>query len=71
MTPTDKTKAFHKVYVYVNKSTKTITGTRVLEKSGSRYFYTVNTLTPNTTIADSYFVFNAKNYPGVEIVDLR
>jgi outer membrane lipoprotein carrier protein len=71
MTPTDKTKAFHKVYVYVNKATKTITGTRVLEKSGSRYFYTVNTLTPNTTIADSYFVFNAKNYPGVEIVDLR
>ena len=71
MTPTDKTKAFHKVYVYVNKTNKTITGTRVLEKSGSRYNYTVNTLTPNTTIADSYFVFNAKNYPGVEVIDLR
>lgn len=71
MTPTDKTKAFHKVYVYVNKANKTITGTRVLEKSGSRYNYTVNTLTPNTTIADSYFVFDAKNYPGVEVVDLR
>src|SRR5688500_4691155 len=71
MTPTDKTKAFHKVYVYVNKANKTITGTRVLEKSGSRYNYTVNTLTPNTTIADSYFVFDTKNYPGVEVVDLR
>jgi|SRR5687767_2920627 len=71
MTPTDKTKAFHKVYVYVNKANKTITGTRVLEKSGSRYNYTVNTLTPNTTIADSYFVFDVKNYPGVEVVDLR
>lgn len=71
MTPTDKTKPFHKVYVYIDKAKKTITGTRVLEKSGNKYSYTVNTLTSNTTIDDKQFVFDAKNYPGVEIVDLR
>src|SRR5687768_11672479 len=71
MTPTDKSKPFHKVFVYINKSGKTITGTKVLEKSGSRYNYTVNSLTPNTAIADSYFIFDTKKYPGVEIVDLR
>jgi len=71
MTPTDKNKPFHKVYVFVDKAGKTITGTRVLEKSGSRYTYTVNSLTPNTAITDAAFVFDAKKYPGVEIVDLR
>lgn len=71
MTPTDKNKPFHKVYVFVDKAGKTITGTRVLEKSGSRYTYSVNSLTPNTAITDAAFVFDAKKYPGVEIVDLR
>lgn len=71
MTPTDKTKQFHKVYVYVDKNSKTINGTKLLEKSGNKYTYTVSSLSPNAAIADSFFVFDAKKYPGVEIVDLR
>jgi outer membrane lipoprotein carrier protein len=71
MTPTDKTKAFHKVYVYVDKSAKTLYSTKVLESSGNRYSYTVNTLTPNSAIDDKQFVFDAKKYPGVEVIDLR
>ncbi len=71
MTPTDKSKPFHKVYVYVDKTGKTLSSTKVMEKSGNRYSYTVNTLTPNGTIDDKQFVFDAKKYPGVEVVDLR
>ena len=71
MTPTDKAKPFHKVYVYVDKTGKTLSSTKVMEKSGNRYSYTVNTLTPNGTIDDKQFVFDAKKYPGVEVVDLR
>src|SRR6187402_201785 len=71
MTPTDKTKPFHKVYVYVDKNGKTLSSTKVMEKSGNRYSYTVNTLTPNGTIDDKQFVFDVKKYPGVEVVDLR
>jgi outer membrane lipoprotein carrier protein len=71
MTPNDKTKAFHKVYLTVDKNAKTIYSTKVLEKAGNRYTYTVTTLKGNANIPDSKFVFNKGDYPGVEEVDLR
>lgn len=71
MTPTDKTKPFSKVNVMVDKTAKTIYSTKVTEKSGSKYSYTVTTLKSNITIADSQFVFDKTKYPGVEEVDLR
>jgi outer membrane lipoprotein-sorting protein len=71
MTPVDKTKTFHKVLVYVNKAAQTIAGTKVLEKNGNKYTYTVSSLKSNANLADAQFVFDKKNYPGVEEVDLR
>jgi outer membrane lipoprotein carrier protein len=71
MTPNDKTKPFHKVYLMIDKNAKTIYSTRVLEKAGNRYSYTVNTITGNANIPDTKFVFNKNDYPGVEEVDLR
>ena len=69
LTPIDKTKAFHKVLVYVDKSV--ISTTKVFEKTGNRYTYSMNNMTTNGNIADATFVFDAKQYPGVEVVDLR
>ena len=69
LTPIDKTKAFHKVLVYVDKSV--INTTKVFEKTGNRYTYSVNNMTTNGNIADATFNFDAKQYPGVEVVDLR
>lgn len=71
LTPTDKTKPYHKVYVLVDKATNTIYSAKFLEKSGGRYSYTVNTLKGTSTIADGDFAFNKSKYPGVEVVDLR
>lgn len=71
MTPTDKTRPFHKVYVYVDKAAKTINSARFLEKSGNRYSYTISALKPNATVTDAQFSFDKKKYPGVEVVDLR
>ena len=71
MTPVDKTKTFHKVYITVDKKTQTIYSTRVLEKNGNKYTYTVNNLNGQATISDAMFVFDKKKYPGVEEVDLR
>jgi len=71
MTPVDKTKAFHKVYLLVDKKAQTIHSTRVLEKNGNKYSYTVNSMNSKAPVKDDVFVFNKGNYPGVEEVDLR
>ena len=71
MTPIDKSRPFHKVYVYVDKATNTIYSAKFLEKSGNRYSYTINSLKANAAAADAQFAFDKKRYPGVEVVDLR
>ena len=71
MTPVDKTKAFHKVYLLIDKKTQTIYSTKVLEKNGNVYSYTVNTLNGKSPVSDDVFVFNKSEHPGVEEVDLR
>ncbi|MCX6293495.1 MAG: outer membrane lipoprotein carrier protein LolA [Sphingobacteriales bacterium] len=69
LTPIDKTKTFHKVLLYIDKSM--IGSTKIFEKSGSRYTYTVSNLKSDAALTDQSFVFDAKKYPGVEVVDLR
>lgn len=71
MTPVDKSKPFHKVYLQVDKAAKTIYSTKVLENAGNRYTYTVTTMKTNKPIDDSKFVFDKSKYPGVEEIDLR
>ena len=71
LTPIDKSKPFHKIYVLIDKATKTIYSARFLEKSGNRYSYTINSVKPNAAVADADFTFDKKKYPGVEVVDLR
>jgi outer membrane lipoprotein carrier protein len=71
MTPTDKSKNFHKVYLQVDKNAKTIYSTKVLENGGNRYTYTVTSMKTNGDMSDAMFAFDKKKYPGVEEVDLR
>jgi len=70
MTPVDKTKNFYKIYVYVDKAAKTVYSSKMFDKSGNKFTYTVNTLKGNPTISDATFVFDKSKYPGVEVVDL-
>jgi outer membrane lipoprotein carrier protein len=71
LTPTDKTRPYHKIYVWVDKAANTIYSAKFLEKSGGRYSYTVTSLKPTSAMPDTDFVFNKSKYPGVEVVDLR
>ncbi|HRO41544.1 MAG TPA: outer membrane lipoprotein carrier protein LolA [Flavipsychrobacter sp.] len=68
--PLTKGKQFSKVELAVDKS-NTIVGGNVFEKNGNQYRYEVSGFTPNANVSDALFSFDAKKYPGVEVVDLR
>ncbi len=69
LTPIDKTKPFFKILLYVDKNS--ISTTKLFEKTGNKYTYSTTSLTPNGNVPDASFVYDAKKYPGVEVVDLR
>jgi outer membrane lipoprotein carrier protein len=71
LTPIDKSRPFHKVYLSVDKAAKTIYSARFLEKAGGRYTYTINSMKTSASVKDSDFSFDKSKYPGVEVVDLR
>lgn len=71
LTPIDKTKTFFKVLVDIDKVSKNIVSTKLFEKNGNRYIYTVTGFKTNSDLPASLFIFNAKDHPGVEVVDLR
>ncbi len=70
MTPVDKTRNFHKVYLYVDKKTHLISSGKVLEKNGNRYIYTMDSLNGNAGLTDASFTFDKSKHPGVEEVNL-
>lgn len=71
LTPTDKTRPFHKVYLLVDKGTTGLYSAKFLEKTGGRYSYTINSIKGNVTVSDKDFTFDKSKHPGVEVVDLR
>lgn len=71
LTPKDKKKKFFKLKVKVDKTNQTILSTQVFEKNGSIHTYSVTNQVPNLKFEDKKFVFDAKKFPGVEIIDLR
>ncbi|HEY0272602.1 MAG TPA: outer membrane lipoprotein carrier protein LolA [Chitinophaga sp.] len=71
MTPIDKSKPTFKVLVSVDKKTQTIYRVKMFNKDGNRYTYEITSFTPNAPVSDNLFTFDAKQYPGVEVVDLR
>lgn len=71
LTPIDKTKMFHKVIIYIHKASQTIKSTKIFEKAGNRYTYTVSKMNTRANISDAVFIFNQKNYSKMHLVDLR
>lgn len=71
LTPTDKTQAYFKILLNIDKASKNIVSAKVFEKNGNRYIYTIKSQKPNATISDTEFTYNPSSYAGVEVVDLR
>ncbi|PWG79725.1 LolA family protein [Pararcticibacter amylolyticus] len=71
LSPTDNKQSFFKVRLNIDKLSRQITKALIFDKNGSHYTYTIKTFTPNVKVAESFFAFDPKKHPGVELVDLR
>jgi outer membrane lipoprotein-sorting protein len=71
LTSTNKNSQVGKVEIEVNKKDKSIGKWRIFQKNGQKVTYKVDQFQPDVAVADNFFTFNAKQYPGVEVVDLR
>ena len=71
LTPTNNSKQFSKVELMVDKTSNTIIGGNIWQKNGNKYQYDISNFSPNANIPDTYFSFDSKAHPGVEVVDLR
>lgn len=69
LVPKDPGKAeYHSIYVYVNATKNELRKAVVKMKNGSTMTYILTKFTENPEIEDAKFVYNAKKYPGYELV---
>jgi len=69
--PTNKTKEFTKVRLYVDKIKYQILRAKTFNKDGNAYTLTLKNMKTDQMLADDYFKFDPAKYPKVEINDMR
>ena len=69
--PKDASKKISKVELYVDKATSMVSSVNTFDKNGNQTQYILSNLTQNPNIPDTYFAWDQKAHPGVEVVDLR
>lgn len=70
-TPTTKDIPWKKVYICINMTTFQPVSILIHNKNGSETDIKFQNINHNVNFKDSDFVFDAKRYPGVELIDLR
>lgn len=71
LSPLDTKKSYFKIRLGINKAAKQLATVLIFDKNGNKYTYAIKTFVPNVKLPESTFAFDAKKYPGVEVVDLR
>ncbi len=71
LVPEKKDAQFFKIKMLIAKKDHSIQSWTMMDKSGNKYKYTISKFTPDVTVADTFFVFDTKKYPGVDVTDLR
>ena len=62
---------FSKVELFINKHKMQISSFNMIDKQGSNYKYTIDSFETNIELNNDFFIFNTKEYPEVEVIDLR
>ena len=69
--PKDRNSDITKLRVAVDKKTEEIISLKTFSRDGMRVLIVVNRLTTNKKYPADTFTFNAANYPGIKVEDLR
>ncbi|MBW6460713.1 MAG: outer membrane lipoprotein carrier protein LolA [Bacteroidales bacterium] len=64
-------KSFTNVELNIDKELMRIARIAIQDKNGNTFSYIVNRFDANVPVKDSDFKFNIKDYPGVEVIDMR
>jgi outer membrane lipoprotein carrier protein len=71
LVPEKKDAQFFKIKMLITKKDRTIQSWTMHDKTGNKYKYTISKFSPNVAVADTFFAFDTKKHPGVEVIDLR
>lgn len=71
LVPDKKDAQFFKIKMMIGKKDRSIQSWTMYNKSGDRYKYTITKFNPTVKVEDTFFTFDPKKYPGVEVIDLR
>ncbi len=71
LVPEKKDAQYYKVKMNIVKKDKSIQSWVMFDKAGNRYKYLITKFNAAAKVEDTYFTFDLKKYPGVEVIDLR
>ena len=71
LVPEKKDAQYFKVRMNIVKKDKSVQSWVMFDKAGNRYKYLITKFNPTVKVDDSFFTFDVKKYPGVEVIDLR
>ncbi|MBK7650275.1 MAG: outer membrane lipoprotein carrier protein LolA [Flammeovirgaceae bacterium] len=71
LVPEKKDAQYFKIKMMIVKKDKSIQSWTMFDKAGNRFIYTITKFNPNIKLDDSFFTFDPKKYPGIEVIDLR
>ncbi len=64
-------KSYYKVRLIIDKEKDQLLEFTIFDKNGSTYSYVINKFEPNVAVTEGAFTFNAADYPGVDVIDMR
>ncbi|PXV65427.1 outer membrane lipoprotein-sorting protein [Dysgonomonas alginatilytica] len=71
MIPLGKKSEFTKMVVHIDKATNMFTSVNTFGKDGVNNHLIITKLQTGVNLPDNTFVFNKKDYPQIEVIDLR
>jgi len=69
--PKDLDQDYSRIRLTLSDNPVQINKARIFAKDGSRYTIEVENLVTNQPVADSTFVFDKREHPGVQVIDMR